>query len=65
MAKASKKAIEKRVARIYGQRCHGVQISIWDMAKVMEVGAKACDEGLDDQGVGDRIHEHVQTIRKN
>lgn len=65
MAKASKKATEKRVSKIYGHRCHGVQISIWDMAKVMEVGVDACEAGLDDQGVGDRIHEYVESIRKN
>lgn len=60
-----KRHIENRVARIYGQRCSGIQIGILDTPKVMAVGEKAVSEGLDDQAIGDRIAAFVETIRKN
>ncbi len=69
MAKSTVTAQEKkdhaRFTALYGQSCNGVQISVFDMGKVMRVGLDAIRAGLDDEGVKAKLVEFVSTIRKN
>jgi hypothetical protein len=58
-------ALEKRISRIYGLRCSGIQIDIMDIGKVFAAAKLAAAEGLDDEALGQRIFDFVQTIRKN
>lgn len=63
--KPSKKAIDKRVEKIYYQRCSGIQINIFDIGKVFAVGQASVAAGDNDHVLGDKIASYVQTIRKN
>lgn len=65
MTKKEIKAARDRVSAIYGKRCHGIQIPIMAMGKVMDTGMAAIAEGLDDAGVGDKVVAYVETIRAN
>ena len=58
-------ADEKRIERIYYQRCNGVQISIMDIGRVFKAGQVAVNAGADDTQVGDAIVAFVETIRHN
>lgn len=59
------KAREDRVARAYARACHGVQISIWDMKKISDVGMASIDAGDDESTLEAKIAAFVETIRKN
>ena len=63
--KPSKKAIEKRISRIYLERCSGIQVNVFDLSKISDVGEAAVAEGADDQVLGDKIAAFVETIRQN
>ncbi len=68
MAKVTKKAIkanEARVSKLYGLSCSGIQISIWDIGKVMAVGMAALNAGGSDEAISGEIRAFVETIRKN
>lgn len=65
MTKQELKKAERRFTAIYGKRCHGIQIPIMAMGKVMKIGLDAISEGLDDAGVGDKVVAYVETIRTN
>ena len=67
MAKQSKadKAIEARVSGIYHRSCSDIEISIFDIGKVMKVGVEAMKAGRTDEQVGEDIQAYVETIRKN
>ena len=54
-----------RFQRLYLSRCEGIQISIWDMGNVSDVGMAGIDAGKTDEEVAEAIHAFVQTIRKN
>ena len=63
--KKEQKARRDRVSRIYTQTCSGIQISIWDMSKIMDVGLASIEAGDDDTALGQKIRAFVETIRKN
>lgn len=65
MKKLSKKAVESKVSRLYMESCSGIQISVFDMGKVMRVGTDAVQAGLSDEEVKNKIRAFVETIRKN
>lgn len=65
LTKKEQKARGDRVSRVYGQTCSGIQISIWDMGKVMNVGLESIEAGDDDATLGQKIQAFVETIRKN
>jgi hypothetical protein len=62
MTTKEQKALDRQIERVYGQRCHGIQIDIYDIGKVFAVGRMAAIEGRD---IGDAIAAFVETIRKN
>lgn len=61
----AKHANDKRIDHVYATRCSGVQISIFDLAKVSAVGHASIAAGADDTQLGDAIAAFVQTIRRN
>jgi len=64
--KIAEKKLDARITRLFNQRCSGIQIGIFDLAKVSQAGKEAAATfGDDDQKVGDAIYNFVQTIRKN
>ena len=63
--KTALKVNEKRISRAYAVSCSGIQISIWDMSKIMDVGHAAIASGADDAALGVAIRAFVETIRKN
>jgi hypothetical protein len=65
ISKAQEKRNHDRVSALYAKACSGVQISIWDMGKVMKVGLEGVAQGLDDEALKAKIAEFVATIRKN
>lgn len=56
------KTLDKEIERLYREHCNGIQIDIWDIAKVFEAGRKAYAEGTD---MKDAIIKCVEAIRKN
>jgi len=58
---------DKRIERLYYQRCSGIQINIMDISKVFRAGhaAIAANPQIDDPMLGQAIYDFVQTIRKN
>lgn len=54
---------DKRIERLYRERCYGIEINIMDITKVFRVGREGISLHLDDQQLGDRIHTYVQSIR--
>jgi hypothetical protein len=52
--------IDDRIDRIYRQRCSGVPIHFMDVSKIFRVGREAV---VDDQALGDKLAEFVETIR--
>jgi hypothetical protein len=63
--KKMEKVIDKVVEAAYYSTCSNIQISIWDISKVFDVGRKAYHEGKRGEELGDAIKEFVETIRKN
>lgn len=63
--KKQKRDDDERINRIYRERCNGVQIGVMQIGTVFNVGKSAIQDGLDDQGIGDRIVAYVDTIRHN
>jgi hypothetical protein len=63
--KAQTRRNEDRVTRLYGQACHGVQVSVFDLGKIMKVGLEGIAAELDDETIKTKISEFVQTIRQN
>ena len=62
MAKKKVDPIDAKVEQAFRKNCSGVQISIWDMGKVIDAGRKAIAEGKD---LDSAIVEFVNTIRFN
>lgn len=62
MTTKEQKALDRQIERIYGQRCHGIQIDIMRIGDVFAAGRKAAAEGRD---IGDAVAAFVETIRKN
>ena len=52
--------IDDRIDHIYRQRCSGVPIHFMDVSKIFRVGREAV---VDDQALGDKLAEFVETIR--
>lgn len=65
MTKKQQAANSARINKAYGIACHGIQISIWDMSKVMDVGLKSIADGDDDDALKKKLREFVNTIAKN
>ena len=63
--KKMQKLIDEHVNHAYSVSCNGIQVSIWDLSKILSVGNKAYLEGKRDQELGDAIREFVEIIRKN
>jgi short-subunit dehydrogenase len=64
--KTSKKNdVDARIEKLYGQRCHGIQIDIMDISKVFKHAREVAETGADDIVLGDAIAAYVETIRKN
>jgi hypothetical protein len=63
--KAQAKANASRFNLIYAKSCHGIQVSIWDMKKIWEVGMKSIEAGDDDVILGQKIRTFVDTLRLN
>lgn len=59
---AAEKALDSEIEKIFRQNCEGVQISVFDIAKVFEAGRKAKAEGRD---MKEAIIACVESIRKN
>lgn len=66
MARATKteKQIHGRIEKAYRARCQNIQVPIMEIPKIFEVGRKAVAEGADDQVLGDKIAEFVDTIKR-
>jgi len=58
----SDKQLRKAISAAYSSRCGGIQIDIFDIAKVFAVGKAAALTGND---LGDAMFAFVQTIRRN
>jgi hypothetical protein len=65
MTKAQTRRNEDRVTCLYGQACQGVQVSVFDLSKIMKIGLDSITEGLDDETIKTKLAEFVQTIRQN
>ena len=63
--KAQAKANASRFNLIYAKSCHGIQISVWDMKKIWEVGMKSIEAGDDDDVLGQKLRTFVDTLRCN
>jgi hypothetical protein len=58
--------VDKRIERLYYKTCSGIQISIFDMSKIMDVGRQALVHAdLTDEQLGTIIRNYVELIRKN
>jgi hypothetical protein len=58
--------IDDRIDRIYRQRCSGAPIHFMDVSKIFRVGreaVEAVEAVVDDQALGDKLAEFVETIR--
>ena len=60
--KPTKKMTETRVGKLYPKYCHGIVIPIMQVGEVMEVGVKACEEGDDDETVGQKLKTYALGI---
>lgn len=60
--KKALKALDREIGALYTQNCSGIQIDIFDIAKVYAVAYAARAEGRD---LKTDIVDFVQTIRKN
>ena len=56
---------DKRIERIYGRACSGVQINVMDIGSVFAVGHRVIAAGADDVELEKAIVAYVDTIRKN
>jgi hypothetical protein len=65
MKKLSKKAVERKVSELYAQSCSGIQVSIFDLGKIMKVGEASVLAGDSDELVKSKLRAFVETIRKN
>lgn len=63
MRHATTKQTDKRIARLYGERCSGIPINIMDIGRVYAAGRAAVAVGGDDHAVGDALLAYVQSIR--
>jgi hypothetical protein len=63
MTKKALNEIADRVAKMFGQECYGVQVSIWDLGKVSKVGAESIMAGDDDATTRAKLRAFVETIR--
>jgi hypothetical protein len=68
MTKQEKARLDKRIERIYGLRCGGMQIDIFDIPKVYDAAYRAVERDRaargSDQVLGDYIEQFVLTIRR-
>lgn len=57
----------KRVDRAYNSTCHGVQVSIMDLGKIMDHGLEVikANPAISDDDLGAAVSAFVGTIRKN
>lgn len=61
----SRRLADLRIERVFGAHCHGVQIGVMDLGKIFDVGRAAIAAGADDELLGRKIVEVVETIRRN
>ena len=64
-AKAQAKINASRFNLIYARSCHGIQISVWDMRKVWDVGMASIAAGDDDAVLGQKLRTFVDNLRLN
>lgn len=59
--------MDKRIEKVYYQRCSGVQINIMDIQKVFKHGREVLIKvpTMNDIDLGDHIATFVETIRLN
>lgn len=62
MTKKQIKVMDDRISKVYAVSCHGVQISIWDMGKIMAKGRELVASGADDQALGQGLRAFVDTL---
>jgi hypothetical protein len=60
--KMAEKRLDKQVEVAFRKTCSGVQVSVWDLAKIMKVGREAIEKGQDLEAT---IKAFVETIRHN
>jgi hypothetical protein len=59
----AEKALDARIARIYGARCNGVTINIMDIPKIYAAARVVAANGADDAELGDYLAAYVNAIR--
>jgi len=55
---------EQRVDKLFSEYCSGIQIPIFDLSKVSDVGMKALAAGDDDETVGNKMKAFAESLSK-
>jgi hypothetical protein len=55
---------EARIARMFQQRCSGLQVSIMDIPRIFNAGHAAIKQGATDEQLGDAIAAFVASLPK-